>query len=80
MSVLKMAHKSIVPKASDGQRYPLPLSQCILGYGIEGGSSPKQEPMTYALLGFERGDLECSIWAWIVVWILVLTMKFENKF
>ena len=42
------ARNPIVAKVSDGQRYPLPLSKCMLSMEVRGAAAPK-EPMTYAL-------------------------------
>ena len=42
--------------STDGQQYPLPLSQRMFGYGSErgGGSEGTYEAMTYAWLAFEK--------------------------
>ena len=45
--------REIVAKASDGQRYPLPLGWCMLDVKVRGAAAPK-EPMTYAGLGFKH--------------------------
>ena len=39
---------TIVAKALDGQRYPLPLYECIEGELVRGAAAPKG-PMTYAV-------------------------------
>ena len=49
----KRKQKKIVAKASDGQRYPLSLSKCMLDMEMRGAAAPK-EPMTYDGLGFEH--------------------------
>ena len=35
-------HNKIVAKASDGQRYPLPLSKCWFEFEGERGSGPEE--------------------------------------
>ena len=49
--VSNLAFTEIVAKASDGQRYPLPLGWCILDVKVRGAAALK-EPMTYAWLEF----------------------------
>ena len=44
----KGEEKEIVAKALDGQRYPLPLNECIGGELVRGAAAPKG-PMTYAV-------------------------------